>query len=216
LNSVDEAPNTGRRMSKNRMEAFSDGVFAIAITLLVLDLALRPPGSALHQFLEGWPAYLAYIVSFLTIGAAWIDHNALTDRLGRVDTMFLRLNLIFLLFVVFLPYPTRLVSRSLHEHLAPEEVATVVYGITLLLIQLMFRALEAYSRREQLRLPGADDPDLSDERRKFRYVVAGYVLTIDMAVVLPQVSVALYCAIAIYLVVPFRAVRDLIAGRQPV
>jgi uncharacterized membrane protein len=202
-------------MSKGRMEAFSDGVFAIAITLLVLDLALRPPGSALHQFLEGWPSYLAYVVSFLTIGAAWIDHNALTDRLGRVDRMFLRINLLFLLFVVFLPFPTRLVSRSLHENLAPEEVATVVYGITLLLIQLLFRALEAYSRRERLRLAEDDDADLRDERRKFRYVVVGYVVTIGLAVVLPAVSVALYCAIAVYLVVPFQAVGQLIAGRQP-
>jgi uncharacterized membrane protein len=202
-------------MTKNRMEAFSDGVFAIAITLLVLDLALRPPGSALHQFLEGWPSYLAYVISFLTIGAAWIDHNALTDRLSRVDTVFLRLNLIFLLVVVFLPYPTRLVARGLHESLSPEEVSTVVYGVTLLLIQLLFHTLEVYSRRERLRLPGEDDPDLRDERRKFRYVVAGYVVTIGIAVVLPTVSVALYCAIAIYLVVPLRAVGQLIAGRHP-
>jgi uncharacterized membrane protein len=202
-------------MSKNRTEAFSDGVFAIAITLLVLDLALRPPGSALHQFLEGWPSYLAYVVSFLTIGAAWIDHNALTDRLARVDTMFLRINLLLLLFVVFLPFPTRLVSQSLHENLAPEEVSTVVYGITLLLIQLLFHALEVYSRREHLRLAGDDDPDLRDERSKFRYVAVGYVVTIGIAVVLPVVSVALYCAIAVYLVVPFRAVGQLLAGRQP-
>src|SRR5437763_11934927 len=89
-----------RTLSKARMEAFSDGVFAIAITLLVLDLALKPPGSALHQFLEGWPSYVAYFVSFLTIGSAWIEHNALTERLARVDTVVLRLNLLVFLTVV--------------------------------------------------------------------------------------------------------------------
>jgi uncharacterized membrane protein len=212
----DEASGgTGRILSKNRMDAFSDGVFAIAITLLVLDLALRPPGSPLHQFLEGWPSYLAYVVSFLTIGSAWIDHNALTERLARVDTVLLRLNLLFLLLVVFLPYPTRLVSESLHETLAPEEVATVVYGITLLAIQLMFYVMERYSRHEHLRLEGADDPDLRDERRKFWYVVGGYALAIPIAVVLPTLSVTLYFAIAVYLVVPFRAVAALLAGRRP-
>jgi uncharacterized membrane protein len=57
-------------LGKGRMEAFSDGVLAIAITLLVLDVAIRPPGSPLHQFLRGWPSYLAYLVSFLTIGGS--------------------------------------------------------------------------------------------------------------------------------------------------
>jgi uncharacterized membrane protein len=162
LDPNDRTPKDGRALSKNRMDAFSDGVLAIAITLLVLDLALRPPGSPLHQFFEGWPSYLAYLVSFLTIGSAWIDHSALTDRLERVDTVLLRLNLLFLMLVVFLPYRTRLVSRSLHESFAPEEVATVVYGITLLMIQLRFSVLEMYTRREHLRLPGADDPDVRE------------------------------------------------------
>ena len=63
------------------MEAFSDGVFSIAATLLVLDIALRPPGTPLEQVLHAWPAYLGYVISFLTIGAAWIGHDAITDRL---------------------------------------------------------------------------------------------------------------------------------------
>ncbi len=88
-------------------------------------------------------------MSFLTIGVAWIDHNALTDRLDHIDTIFLRLNLLFLLLVAFLPYPTRLASRSLHGSVSPERVATVVYGMTLLAIQLMFFGLDRYCRRER-------------------------------------------------------------------
>ena len=201
-------------LRKTRMEAFSDGVLAIAITLLVLDLALRPPGDPLTQFLEGWPTYLAYVVSFLTIGAAWIDHNALTDRLAHVDTVLLRLNLFFLLLVAFLPYPTRLVAQGLEEAIAPERVAAVVYGLTLLLIQLSFWLMATYARRGHLMSPGEDDPDLREERWKFRYAVAGYIVTIAVALAYPPAAVGLYFVIAVFLVVPFRAVGELLRGER--
>jgi TMEM175 potassium channel family protein len=74
------------------MERFSDGLYGFAATLLVLDLVLRPPGTP--QVLQAWPGYLAYIVSFLTIGGSWLLHTALTDQLARVDQLFLRLNLL--------------------------------------------------------------------------------------------------------------------------
>ena len=120
----DEQTTTTRAaLSKARMEAFSDGVMAIAITLLVLDLAVRPPGSPLEQFLRGWPAYFVYLVSFLTIGAAWIGHSSLTDDLDHVDRIFLRLNLLFLLSVSFLPFPTRLVGEALERGTSWQRVA---------------------------------------------------------------------------------------------
>jgi Endosomal/lysosomal potassium channel TMEM175 len=100
------------------MEGFSDGVFGVAITLLVVDLAVHPPGTALQQVLHAWPSYVAYIISFLTTGTAWLGHTALTDRLARTDPVFLRLNLLLLLVVVFLPFPTRLVAEALHDPLA--------------------------------------------------------------------------------------------------
>ena len=81
---ADPEATRGRRvLSKDRMEGFSDGVFGFAITLLVLDVALRPPGTPLQQVLHAWPSYLAYVISFLTIGGAWLAHTALTDRLVR-------------------------------------------------------------------------------------------------------------------------------------
>ena len=116
------------------MEAFSDGVFAIAITLLVLDFAIHPPGSPLHQVLHIWPSFVAYIVSFLTIGAAWLGHTALTDRLERTDSIFLRLNLLLLLVVTFLPFPTGLVGEALREP-SSERVFVTMYGLTLLAIR---------------------------------------------------------------------------------
>ena len=131
------------------MEAFSDGVFAIAITLLVLDFAIHPPGSPLHQVLHIWPSFVAYIVSFLTIGAAWLGHTALTDRLERTDSIFLRLNLLLLLVVTFLPFPTGLVGEALREP-SSERVFVTMYGLTLLAIRLMGFALDEYADREHL------------------------------------------------------------------
>ena len=107
-----DAPRGHRVLSKDRMEGFSDGVFGFAITLLVLDIALRPPGSPLERLLHAWPAFLAYIISFLTIGGAWLQHTALTDLLAQVDPLFLRLNLLVLLVVVFLPFPPTLAADS--------------------------------------------------------------------------------------------------------
>jgi uncharacterized membrane protein len=94
------------------MEGFSDGVLGFAITLLVLDLALRPPGTPLQQVLHAWPSYLAYLISFLTIGGAWLAHTGLTDQLERIDPVLPRLNLLVLLAVTFLPFPTRLTRRT--------------------------------------------------------------------------------------------------------
>ena len=110
-----DTPRRRRVLSKGRMEGFSDGVFGFAITLLVVDLALHPPGTPLHQALDSWPAYLAFLTSFLTIGGAWLLHTALTDQLARIDELFLRLNLLVLLAVVFLPFPTRLMAEALND-----------------------------------------------------------------------------------------------------
>jgi uncharacterized membrane protein len=204
-------------MGKGRMEAFSDGVLAIAITLLVLDVAIRPPGPPLHQFLRGWPSYLAYLVSFLTIGGAWIAHHGLTNSLDRVDRIFLRLNLLFLLAVSFLPFPTRLVADALDKTTSWQRVAAVVYGCTLLSIRLLFAALSAYSRRGHVHSPGADDPDLEEARKKFRFAVAAYLVTILLSVLVPIVAIVLYFAIAVVMIVPFRTVaRAIISrGRHP-
>src|SRR6187399_935032 len=98
-------------MSPSRMEAFSDGVFSIAATLLVLEIAVHPPGTALELLGNEWPGYLGYAISFLTIGAAWIAHNSITDRLTRADSLLLRINLLLLFAVAFIPFPTKLIAE---------------------------------------------------------------------------------------------------------
>jgi len=137
------------------MEGFSDGVFGFAMTLLVVDLAVHPPGTPLQQVLHAWPAYLAYLTSFLTIGGAWLLHTALTEQLARIDQLFLRLNLLVLLAVVFLPFPTRLVAEAL-TNTGRERVYVTMYGLTLLAIRLLGSLLDAYARHEHLYSPARE------------------------------------------------------------
>jgi uncharacterized membrane protein len=210
-----EPPEAGATLSTSRMEALSDAVIAIAITLLVLDVAVRPPGSPLDQFLRGWPSYLAYVVSFVTIGAAWIGHNALTERLERTNPVLLRLNLLFLLFVGFLPFPTRMVADSLSQGTDAERVAAAVYGVTLLAIRLVFFAMDVYSRREHLVSRGAGDADLQEARRKFRASVVAYVAGIALAFLVPLVAIGLYFGIALFLVLPFHAIAYALRRAEP-
>jgi uncharacterized membrane protein len=207
----EHAPQARRFVSTTRLEAFSDGVFAIAITLLVLDLAIPRSGSPLERVLDAWPFYLAYVVSFLTIGAAWLAHTSITDRLTKVDLTLLRLNLLLLLVVAVLPFPTRLVADGLDD-VSGERVFVTMYGVALLGIRVLLYALEAYARWEQLYAPGSlDEPDTV--RRIVLPVVLVYGLAILIGLVVPAVAVGLYCAIAVFLVVPFGELRRLLFRR---
>ena len=208
-----DSPRGRRFLGTDRLAAFSDGVFSIAATLLVLDIAVHPPGTPLEQVLHAWPAYLAYAVSFLTIGAAWMAHTSLTDRLTRSDPVFQQINLLVLLVVAFLPFPTRLVADALHD-VGAERVAVTVYGLTLLAIRLLGSALDAYARREHLYSPQGDGDEVQGPRRKLLPVVIGYVIAILIGLVLPGVAVALYFGIAVYLIVPFRQVARLLFRRS--
>ena len=197
-----------RSFGKGRLEAFSDGVFAIAITLLVLDFAIHPPGSPLHQVWHIWPSYVAYLISFLTIGAAWLGHTALTDSLARTDSVLLRLNLLLLLAVTFLPFPTRLVGEALREP-SSERVFVTLYGCTLLAIRLLGFALDAYADYAHLYAANGDEEERR-ERRQLLPVVLAYVIAILIGLAFPVVAVCFYLAIAVYLVVPFREISAML------
>jgi uncharacterized membrane protein len=197
------------------MEGFSDGVYGFAATLLVLDLALRPPGTPLEQVLRGWPGYLAYVVSFLTIGVSWLLHTAMTNQLDRVDPLFLRLNLLLLLVVVFLPFPTGLIADALrHEDVSGGRVYVTMYGLTLVAISLLGSALDAYARHEHLYSPAQEGQELHRDRRKLLRGVIGYVIAILIGLALPVAAVALYFGLAVYLVVPFREAARVVRRRH--
>ena len=138
------------RWETGRTEAFSDGVFAIAITLLVLDI--RVPAEEFDDLWSGivheWPAYLGYATSFLTIGALWLAHHGVFRRLRYANNPVMRINLLLLMAVSFLPFPTRLVAEAIRDQSA-ESAAAIFYGATLLVITLLFSALWGAVARDE-------------------------------------------------------------------
>jgi uncharacterized membrane protein len=204
------------RHKKNRLEAFSDGVFAIAITLLVLEIAvphIRDASSSLDA-LKGiggeWEVYLAYFISFMTIGAVWIEHSALIDALDHIDGVFMRLNLVLLLFAAFLPFPTRMMSEW-NGVLPAERVAVVFYGIVLLVMVLMLIVLGRHAEKE-----GLFGDDIVDERKEEARVkyqlmpgLVAYIVAAFLGFFAPRLGVTIYLIIAIYLAIPIRDVTRL-------
>jgi len=200
-----------QRWETGRVEAFSDGVFAIAITLLVLDIDVPSPG--LHDLWRGiaeqWPSYLAYVTSFLAIGAVWLQHHGLFSCLRLVDAAVMRLNLALLMAVAFLPFPTRLMAEALTHSRADERAAVVLYGATLVAIGLLLGALwrRAAGRRALVHEDLADDV-LAEAGKRQLPLTGLYAVAILIAVVLvPRAAAFAYLAVAVGSVVSAREWR---------
>jgi uncharacterized membrane protein len=146
-------------MSTGRAEAFSDGVFAIAITLLVLSLKLSGSGSVKDQLLAAWPQYFAYVVSFLTIGIMWMNHHTILAHVQRVDRPLLVINLLLLMGVVVIPFPTVLVAQHLKGGGADAKAAVVTYGLVMIAISLGFAGLWIYVATRAPALGAAVPPE---------------------------------------------------------
>ena len=192
-------------MSPNRLEAFSDGVFAIAITLLVLDLKVPEPGSGRlgHELLEQWPGYLSYVVSFITIGIIWINHHAAINRLRAVDHPILMWNLGLLLAVGILPFTTSLMATYLKES-SGESLAAAIYGASFLVMGGVFVLTnrQILFRRPQLLrepIPG------KVAGRLLHFAALGqlpYALAVVLAFVSPYITLAICAACAVYYALP--------------
>jgi uncharacterized membrane protein len=130
-------------VSKSRLEAFSDGVFAIAITLLVLEIKVPPSGgdaSLAHGLLELWPSYAGFVVSFITIGIIWVNHHAVLATIETVDRALLFRNLILLLTVSFIPFPTAVMADYLREG-SGQDVAVAFYAASFFAMGVAFRQI---------------------------------------------------------------------------
>jgi uncharacterized membrane protein len=194
-----------RGISTGRLEALSDGVYAIAITLLVLDIAVPAHSGKdlLAAVIHEWPSYLAYMVSFSTIGASWLGHNVITEYLDHADAAFIRLNLLMLAFVAFLPFPTRLFADYIGKD-QPERVAATIYGIFLLLSSSLLWVLWRYAVRANLVRPDAADEEVQLLTQRLTPGLGGYVVLIVLGLFVPVVAVIGYLGIALYYVIPFR------------
>jgi len=198
------APPVPRGLRTGRLEAFSDGVFAIAITLLVLDIAVPASAGAhlLSSVADLWPSYLSYVVSVSTIGAMWLGHVAVTEYLERTDVGFVRLNLLLLLVIAFVPFPTRLFAEFIGKK-NPERVAVTIYGLSLLLASTLLLVLWRYALRNRLVRPDAADEEVQFLTKRLTPGLTGYPVLIIAGLFIPILVVIGYLCIALYYIIPF-------------
>jgi len=204
----EDAPTGSRRPGTRRTErlqSLSDGVFAFAMTLLVLDIAIPATQQSANHLLDAllhqWPGYLGYLISFSTIGAIWLGHNAVTDYLDRADVTLLRLNLLLLLFVALLPFPTHLLSSYVGIDRA-ERVAVTVYGITLLVTVALLSLLWRYALHVGLVRPDSTDEEITLLTHRLTPGLAGYAVAILVGLFFPVVALFGYLLIAFFFIIP--------------
>jgi uncharacterized membrane protein len=197
-----------------RLEAFSDGVFAIAITLLVLELGVSSNAEEhlLRSILDEWPSYLAYVTSFLTIGVIWLQHSAITDALRTADSTLYRLNLLVLLLVSFLPFPTKLVSEFVGER-DPERVAVVFYGLTLLALAVALTGVVRYAAEHRRLVKDHIEAESVEAALAHQPSFLLYGVAIGIAFLFPTVAVGLYLCTALYLGIPGRTLHRFLRGK---
>jgi uncharacterized membrane protein len=198
-----------------RVEAFSDGVFAVAITLLVLNIhGLPDPAKPLpdNDFLttilrDQWPTYLAFITSFATIGVMWMNHHRLFTHIKRVDTNLFALNLLLLIVIVFIPFPTALLSSYI---LYPQyHYAALLYCGTGILLAISFNLLWRYASYKNRLLGGnVDQKAVEAISKQYRYGPLFYVVTFVLALVYVPASVVLTLLLALFFALPSQRINS--------
>ena len=182
-----------------RLEAFSDGVFAIAATLLVLQIDVHTTnGSQLgHELTRIWPSYLAYVTSFITIGIIWINHHHNMRTIERPDRMFMFINLLLLLDVAFIPFPTKLVAEYLRG--SGESPAVLAYAATLLLMAVLYTVWWRYARTgRRLIAPTVSESELRAIDRGFAPGLPLYIVVFVLALFSPLAAVILTLVLAAF------------------
>ncbi len=205
----------GNRWDTGRTEAFSDGVFAIAITLLVLDIRVPPTAfdDLWSGILDQWPSYLGFATSFVTIGGIWLAHHGLFGRLRFLDARVMRINLLLLMTVSFLPYPTKLIAEAIHNEDAAR-TAVVFYGGWLFVISVVFSALwGAVVLDRSLLEPGVTDDEVNAILKAATPSIGFYAGATAVAIVAPRVAAFGYLAIALLGVLRARGDEEPTPGR---
>ncbi|HET9221484.1 MAG TPA: TMEM175 family protein [Roseiflexaceae bacterium] len=194
-----EAKETGR------IEAFSDGVIAIAITLLVLDIKvprdLPEAASLLGALLAQWPSYFAFATSFATIGIMWINHHRLFDLIKRADQMLLVLNGLLLMCITVVPFPTSLLAEYLGE--PQDRTAALVYSGTFFVTAIVFNVLWRYaSHKNRLIDPRSDPAVVRGISRQYAFGPLVYLAAFILAFFSATASLALTMLLALFFAIP--------------
>jgi uncharacterized membrane protein len=192
-------------VDRSRLEAFSDGVFAVAITLLALNLTVAGPGYGRlsHQLITHWPSFVAYLISFLDIGIIWVNHHVLIRSVKVVERLLLFVNLLLLLFVVLIPFATGLVAVYLRSSLngVDTRVAMVLYSAVFLGMSVGFGAIFEWTLHgDRVYRPV---PREKHWAARLRFVGGGgvYVLAIVVALVNALAAFVIIGLVAVYYII---------------
>jgi uncharacterized membrane protein len=187
-----------------RLEAFSDAVFAISITLLILEI--KPPPDdrhLLHGLLALWPSYLAYAVTFLFIGQVWANHHVMFDHIRAADRVVLLLNTLLLMIVAFLPFATSVLAGALRSGHG-QRTAVIFYGIAFDVTALSFNAVWQYARRNRLFSEALDPAGATAISRRFQLALAWLAIGALAGALLPVLGVAVIAAFNVFYWLPIR------------
>jgi uncharacterized membrane protein len=185
-------------METSRLETFSDGVFAIAATLLILDVKADGSGPLSSQLWHAWPEFAGYAISFVTIGIMWINHHTVFKQIDKVDRTFLTINVVFLMVIAFVPFPTRVLAAHL-QHDA--RAGALTYGVTMVVMASLYSTLWFYAAwNRRLIAADADQRTVSGISRSFLPGIPFYGLATLSAFVSPWLSVGLYAGITAFYV----------------
>lgn len=197
-----EPPPESGLTEATRVEAFSDGVMAIAITLLVLDL--QPPrarsGGLASGLLDQWPSYVAFVASFVYVGVVWVSHHALFARIRTVDRGLLWRNLLLLLPVSALPFPTATIADALrHGDGADQRAAIALYGIIAMSLACAWLSIYNHlAARPVLAQPWVAEGFFARERRRALVGIAAPCLAVAVGLVVPVAGLAVLVAMAVF------------------
>ena len=197
-----DSPSVHR--TPGRLVAFSDGVFAIAITLLVLEI--RPPTdfmNLLHELAALWPSYIAYALTFLFIGQVWANHHVMFDHIRAADRVVLLLNTLLLMSVVFLPFATSVLAGSLRDGHG-QRTAVLFYGIAFDVTALTFNAVWQYARRHRLVSEDLDSAGATAISRRFQLALAWLAGGALVGLAVPVLGVVVIAAFNAYFWIPIR------------
>jgi uncharacterized membrane protein len=193
-------------MSTGRLESFSDGVIAVAATLLVLNITvpgLKAHESLGHALLHQWPNYAAYAVSFVTIGIIWMNHHAMISRLRIADHVILMFNLLLLLWIALLPFATSLMAAFLRRGHG-QHLAAGIYAGSFLAMSLSFAALNRHILLGKAELLHGE-PSLERRREILRRSLTGllpYALAVALAPLSPYATLGICAAVALFYALP--------------
>ena len=189
-------------LTTQRLETLSDGVIAIAATLLVLEIGrvhLHRNQGLFDAIVDRWPSYVAYLVSFTVIGLIWVAHHTMFERISSVDRPLLFLNLALLLGIGFIPWPTSVLADFIRDGGTNASVATALYSFTMTLIGIVFVAMWAHlARHPEHTTAAVTDVQLRRSMRLAAVSPVVYGVTIGLAFVSPYICLVIYGLLAVY------------------